>query len=197
MTDSKENIRQYLIDTGREIVETKGLEFLTARKLSEASGCSVGTIYNQFSNMDNLVTEINIQTLSNLYGLMKKVRPSSKAYNNLNAYIDVFVSFVLSNANLWFMLYEYHMHTKELPLRYKGMIVRLIQLWQPSFDSIYKHLNARKRKVAREVMWLSLFALSSFLTTNIINDFKMINKKNLCKLMLNTYLAGLAVLRKG
>ena len=102
MTDSKENIRQYLIDTGREIVETKGLEFLTARKLSEASGCSVGTIYNQFSNMDNLVTEINIQTLSNLYGLMKKVRPSSKAYNNLNAYIDVFVSFVLSNFRIIF-----------------------------------------------------------------------------------------------
>ena len=96
MTDSKENIRQYLIKIGRDIVETKGLEFLTARKLSEASGCSVGTIYNQFSNMDNLVAEINIQTLNNLYILMKKVRPSSKAYNNLNAYIDVFISFVLT-----------------------------------------------------------------------------------------------------
>ena len=72
-----------------------------------------------------------------------------------------------------------------------------MKLWQPSFDALYTHMNARKRKVARQVLWLSLFALSSFLTTRIIDDFKMVNKKSLCKLMLNTYLAGLAVLKKG
>ena len=55
MTESKENIRTYLIGVGRQLVESKGMEYLTARKLSEASGCSVGTIYNQFSNMDNLI----------------------------------------------------------------------------------------------------------------------------------------------
>ena len=70
MTESKENIRTYLISVGREIVESKGMEYLTARKLSDASGCSVGTIYNQFSNMDNLVAAINLQTLKRLYDKM-------------------------------------------------------------------------------------------------------------------------------
>ena len=48
MTDKKDNIRAALLAKGRELVSEKGPEFLTARKLSEASGYSVGTIYNQF-----------------------------------------------------------------------------------------------------------------------------------------------------
>ena len=191
MVDYKENIRRYLVEVGRKMVEEKGQEFLTARKLSEMSGCSVGTIYNQFSAMDKLITEINIETLKSLYNLLLRVKTERSAYKNLNAYIDVFVGYVLSNPNLWLMLYNYHLNTQKLPLSYKAMIIKMMKLWQPSFDALYTHMNARKRKVARQVLWLSLFALSSFLTTRIIDEFKMVNKKSLCKLMLNTYLAGL------
>ncbi len=197
MTESKENIRTYLIGVGRQMVESKGMEYLTARKLSEASGCSVGTIYNQFSNMDNLIAAINLQTLKQLYDKMSQIETSKNAYKNLNTYLDIFVGYVLQNENLWFLLYNYHLRAAKQPQGYRAMIIRMMQLWQPSFDAIYTHLNARKKKVARQVLWLSLFAMSSFLTTTIINDFRMVTKKNLCKLMLNTYLAGLAVLKRG
>ena len=197
MTESKENIRTYLIGVGRQMVESKGMEYLTARKLSEASGCSVGTIYNQFSNMDNLIAAINLQTLKQLYDKMSQIETSKNAYKNLNTYLDIFVGYVLQNENLWFLLYNYHLRAAKQPQGYRAMIIRMMQLWQPSFDAIYTHLNARKKKVARQVLWLSLFAMSSFLTTTIINDFRMVTKKNLCKLMLNTYLAGLAFLKRG
>lgn len=197
MTESKENIRTYLIGVGRQMVKSKGMEYLTARKLSEASGCSVGTIYNQFSNMDNLIAAINLQTLKQLYDKMSQIETSKNAYKNLNTYLDIFVGYVLQNENLWFLLYNYHLRVAKQPQGYRAMIIRMMQLWQPSFDAIYTHLNARKKKVARQVLWLSLFAMSSFLTTTIINDFRMVTKKNLCKLMLNTYLAGLAVLKRG
>ena len=38
----KDNIRKILIKTGRRLVKEKGAEYLTARKLSDASGYSVG-----------------------------------------------------------------------------------------------------------------------------------------------------------
>ena len=47
MTKTKEEIRVDLILKAREILKDKGLEFLTARKLADYSGYSVGTIYNQ------------------------------------------------------------------------------------------------------------------------------------------------------
>ena len=40
----KDNIQNLLLETGRKIVQEKGTDALTVRKLSEASGCSVGAI---------------------------------------------------------------------------------------------------------------------------------------------------------
>lgn len=197
MSENKASIRAELLVTGRRLVEEKGAEFLTARKLSEASGFSVGMIYGQYSNMDKFIEALNIETLSELYQSMRKYKTERNAYKNLNNWLDAFVSFVLLNSNRWFLLYNYHLRAQELPMKYKTAIIKLTRLWEPSFNAVYSRLNPRKRKLARQVLWLSLFALSSFLTTRTIDNLNMINKKNLCKLMLNTYLAGIAVLRKG
>ena len=197
MPDKKENIRELLLQTAQSLVEDKGAEYLTARKLSEASGCSVGTIYNQFASMDELFAALNIATLADLQTAMKRVAVGPNAYKNLNAWLDSFVSFVLANPNRWFLLYNYHLRGGHLSAEYRQQIISLTQMWQKSFDAVYAHLNARKRRLARQVLWLSLFALSSFLTTKVIDNLSMVNKKNLCKLLLNTYLAGIAVLKKG
>ena len=197
MPDKKENIRELLLQTAQSLVEDKGAEYLTARKLSEASGCSVGTIYNQFASMDELFASLNIATLTDLQMAMKRVAVGPNAYKNLNAWLDSFVSFVLANPNRWFLLYNYHLRGGHLSATYRQQIISLTQMWQKSFDAVYAHLNARKRRLARQVLWLSLFALSSFLTTKVIDNLSMVNKKNLCKLLLNTYLAGIAVLKKG
>ena len=67
MTITKDNIRRILISKGRLLVKEKGADYLTARKLAEASAYSVGTIYNQFGTMDNFVLEQNKQTLSGCF----------------------------------------------------------------------------------------------------------------------------------
>lgn len=46
----KEQVRTNLLNIGRKLVIEKGADYLTARKLSQASNVSVGTIYNQFSD---------------------------------------------------------------------------------------------------------------------------------------------------
>ena len=69
--NNKAEVRKLLLETGRRLVNEYGAEFLTARKLSEASGCSVGTIYNQFGNMDNFVMEQNIITINELSDKLK------------------------------------------------------------------------------------------------------------------------------
>ena len=77
---TKDNIREYLLAKGRELVVSQGAAFLTARKLAEASGCSVGTIYNQFANMDNFIMAENLQTLDELAGSLRKLSPDSSAF---------------------------------------------------------------------------------------------------------------------
>ena len=77
MLENKENIRPSLLSAGCRLVEEKGAEYLTARKLSEASGYSVGTIYNQFANMDEFICALNLETLRELQKRMEPIKTST------------------------------------------------------------------------------------------------------------------------
>ncbi len=198
MTDKKDNIRSALLAKGRELVCAKGTAFLTARKLSEASGYSVGTIYNQFANMDEFIFAQNILTLEALEERFQKILPDSSAYKNLNRYVDVFVGFVLENPNLWMLLYNQHLkpEAKVLPFAYRRKLALVPQRLEKEFAKIFRQLSRRERKLSMQVLWLALFSLSSFLITPGLDNFSALNKENLCKLLLNTYLGGLAVLKR-
>lgn len=198
MTEIKDKIHDILIKKGRELVKNKGAEFLTARKLSEATSYSVGTIYNQFSNMDKFVLEQNMLTLDELYNTLSKLLPDTNPYKNLNRYIDAFVVFVLNQPNLWFLLFNFHISSKYecFPSAYLRKLLKITNLWRREFNAVFSELNAAERKVSLQVLWLSMFSLSSFLTLNGLDKMSKLNKKNICKLLLNTYLAGLSVLKK-
>lgn len=199
MTDTKDNkkaeIRALLIKTGRELVVQKGAEFLTARKLSEASGCSVGTIYNQFANMDNFVIAQNMLTLDDLVLAMRQIVPSQDSYKNLNMYADVYAGWVLGHENLWFLLFNFHLHHKGcgLPVAYLRRFVRLAEVWKTDFEREVGRFGRKEKKLFRQVLMLAMFSLSSFLATQQGGKH---SRKNICKLLLNCYLAGLKVLRQ-
>ena len=196
MQNIKDNTYQKLMDTGRKLVEEKGAEFLTARKLSEASGCSIGTIYNQFSSMDDFIADQNEQTLKELFVYINSVSKGKSSYQNLNNYVDSFVDFVLRHRQLWFLLYNFHLCNKNFQLKhsYKKILVKLSSIAYADLSNVFSQIEAKRLKLANQVLWLSLMAVSSMLTTNVLDNMGLVNKNNLCKVMFNTYLAGMMVL---
>ena len=78
----KDNIQNLLLKVGRNMVRDGGPEALTVRKLSEASGCSVGAIYNQFANMENFIVIQNYMTLDELFALLIKVKKTDNAFGD-------------------------------------------------------------------------------------------------------------------
>lgn len=195
---TKDNIEQKLINAGRQLIVEKGVEFLTARKLSEASGYSVGTIYNQFGNMDNFVLIENYLTLEALYKRLVQKEVSGTAYQRLNLYVREFVDFVLENKNLWFMVHQFHLknNDKNFSMEYLKKIVQITGLIEKTAKPLYAQMQTPERILSINVLWLSMFSLSAFLTTKSLDSMTKINKKLLCELLLNTYLAGMKVLEK-
>lgn len=193
MNKNKENIYQNLLEKGRLLVCEKGAEFLTARKLSETSGYSIGTIYNQFANMDEYILEQNIQTLEELYKQFCLYIPEKNAYVNLNRYLEIFTNFVLSHQNLWFLLFNFHLQgeRKATSFKYNKLIFQIISIWQKEFERTFKKLTKAEIKVSLQTLWLSLFSLSSFLT----HAQNKLEQKKICQILLNTYLAGLTILK--
>ncbi len=196
MAKTKEDIRVDLIIKAREMIKDKGLEFLTARKLSDYSGYSVGTIYNQFKSMDNLVMWENCLTLDELIERLDAVEKSSDVYKNLNRLIDKFVDFVLENKNLWFTLYNFHFKdiSDTYAVFYLRRILRIVQFLESNLCKLFTKISANERKVSTEVLFTSLFAISSLLTSE--RDFQRLSKKYVVRVMFNTYLAGMSLIEQ-
>ena len=194
----KDNIQNLLLETGRKIVQEKGTEALTVRKLSEASGCSVGAIYNQFSNMDNFVVIQNYMTLDALAGCLEKVQKTGDAFADMNAFLHEFINFVIENKNLWFMLHSFHLRNNNRTFSYFYLrkVVKITGLINKLLIQLVPNMERPEIILSSQILWLTLFALSSFLTKDILDSFTKVNKETICQLMFNTYVAGLTVLEK-
>lgn len=191
----KDNIQNQLIQIGRKIIKDKGVTALTARKLAEASNCSVGAIYNQFSNMDNYVLVQNYLTLDELSQKLITVKKSENPFNDINNLIQSFVDFVFENNNLWYMLYNFHLNnTRQFSFYYLRKVVSLVKLVNVHLEKIVPNMEVPERLVSAQVLWLTLFSMSAFLTNASLEGFSKVNKYSICRLMLDTYLAGLTVL---
>lgn len=194
----KDDIQSLLLKIGRRIVQEKGTEALTVRKLSEASGCSVGAIYNQFSNMENFIVIENYMTLDALGKKLATVSQTQNPYFDMNNLLNTFVDFVLKNKNLWYMLYHFHLRKEghSYSFFYLRKVAFITRRLSKLIQRIVPDMERPERILSTQVLWLTLFGLSSFLTKDILDSFSKINRQTLCQILLNTYIAGLTVLEK-
>ena len=192
----KDNIQKTLLDIGRKLVQERGMEHLTARKLSEASGCSVGAIYNQFSNMDNFIVVLNCMTLDDLLQHLETVPLTDDAHVDMNNLAHCFSDFVLHNKNLWFMLYNFYLRSdkREYSYAYLRKIVRIISIVSRVLQRTLPTMEYPERILSSQILWLTLFALSPFLANDTLNTTSKVNSEMLCQVVLNTFVAGLTVL---
>ena len=196
MQNIKDEIHKKLLEAGRHLVCEKGTEFLTARKLSEASGCSIGTIYNQFSNMDEFISEQNEMTLNELFIFLSQEKYDADSYVNLNKMADIFAKFVLDNRQLWSLLYNFHFqHTKySFSYRYRKNLLKVVNFANRDFDNLFIKLPRLKVKTMRNVLFLSLAGLSSVLSSDALSSNGNIKPRQVAKIFLNVFLAGTGVL---
>ena len=194
----KEETKKALLKCGRNLVEKDGIEALSARKLAKAANSSVGVIYNIFATMDDYVAEQNVLTLQELYQQMNSLVLSKNPFNNLNHYADVLSAYIEANPNLWHLLYNRHLAADALKSTIaEARIIKKIDILI-SFQVVplIGNMNAKEKRLAIKVLEMSLFAVSGYLLGNKLNAKSGLNRGSLCKLLMNTYVAGMASLRK-
>jgi AcrR family transcriptional regulator len=75
-TDRHTALREQLIDAAECTIAEKGLTALKARDLAQEVGCAVGTIYNVFEHLDELVLCVGLRTLAMLEAALAVPSPS-------------------------------------------------------------------------------------------------------------------------
>ena len=93
---------------------------------------------------------------------------------------------------------HYNFHFKNImdnfAVFYLRRILKIIKLLENNLYKLFTKVPGNERRVSTEVLFISLFALSSLLTTE--REFARLEKKYVVKILFNTYLAGVSCLEK-
>lgn len=194
----RNKMKETLLSCGRKLVAENGADALSARKLAQEANSSVGMIYNLFGTMDNFIAEQNILTLKELFEQMSGVVLSKSPFNNLNRYADVLTSYIEANPNLWYLLYSRHLAAAapKSTMAEARIIKKIDVLIGMQAAKLIGGMSVKEKRLALKVLEMSLFALSGYLLGSKLNPKSGVNRGNLCKLLMNTYIAGLASLKR-
>ncbi len=104
--ESRDELRTAMIDAAERIITAQGVEALTARRLAADLSIAVGTTYNVFRQMDDLIGEVNARTIAKITEVITSVDKAGRESEELlMAYADAYIGFVTSNSNTWAALF--------------------------------------------------------------------------------------------
>lgn len=109
----RDNLRASTRDIAHKILTTNGLVELQARKVATAANCSVGTLYNIWRNLDELIIAANAVTLGQLGSTLTLAReatqPETTLHERLLVLAGAYTRFAIENQNAWRSLFDHRM----------------------------------------------------------------------------------------
>jgi AcrR family transcriptional regulator len=103
-----QGLRQALIAAAERLIEDHGLAALRARELANAAGCSLGAIYNVFADLDELILEVNANTLRAMDAAMAEIAPGSPAAQFL-ALAEAYLNYAAQHRRRWDALFSHRL----------------------------------------------------------------------------------------
>jgi len=113
--DRHATLRTRLIDAAERTIAEHGLTALKARDLAREAGCAVGTIYNVFEHLDELVLAVGSRTLAMLDEALGAVRSANPCGLPAEAMADLvrlalaYLEFAATHTVRWRALFEHRM----------------------------------------------------------------------------------------
>ena len=159
---SREELAALALDAARKIVELEGLRGLTARRVARDIGYTIGTIYNHFENLDDLIMRLNGQTLDALYTGLTQTPLGDEPVAALRTLTERYLQFTSQNPRLWASLFEFHPSEGQgLPDWHGEKILRLLGLVERALAPLLAHGTEAQRLHCARVIWSSLHGICS------------------------------------
>lgn len=159
-TDRHEALRMRLIDAAEHTIATNGLSALRARDLAREAGCSVGTIYNVFEHLDELILCVGSRTLAMLDAELGDVQ-SPSPYASIDAAVDdlvrlalAYLEFAATHTVRWRALFEHRMsEARPLPEWFVQQQHALFAQVERPLRTLLPELHADARRILARTLF--------------------------------------------
>lgn len=190
--EKRETLKLDLQQEARQMILEQGYKNVSVRKLATRAGCAVGMVYTVYRDFDDLMFQVNGQTLQSLYRQLKDIQetggdPVLTCQKMGRAYIR----FAEERPHLWAAVFE-HLYGQNgpRPAWYQQIIddsfALLEQVLQPYFAA-----NPRKCVRAARVLWAGLHGITMLARLNKLDAAGSDSALALSDSLVEHYLSGM------
>ncbi len=194
---SREEIKTMAIQAAHQIVEREGLVALTTRKVANAIGYTVGTLYHVFQNQDELIVHVNAATLDDLY---KQLSESATHCRKPESCVLIlgheYVRFAYQHRNLWSSVFEHSLPAgDETPEWFRARVTKLFGLIEAALENITGNQRI-DTQLASNALWSGVHGICVLGITGKLEHADEKNINVLVDSLIRNYLAGLSAPKK-
>ncbi len=188
-----------VLHEARKLVADHGLSALTARTLAQAVGCSVGTLYNLYPNLDTVRLHLNAELLDRLQVVMaaadEAVAADAAVETRLLALAKAYLSFARSNLNLFQTLIDNRppVLTEPLPDWLLERIVRLRRGIEMAVAPLIPHASPDRLERAAATTWAAVNGLVEGIVSGNLAPVSSADPELMMAELVETLAAGLRV----
>lgn len=186
-----------LLTAGEDILRERGRRGLTARALAQRIGYSVGTVYNFFDNLDDLVLQINGRTLDAMYDALSAAPTRGGPEAALRALARAYVRFAAENRPLWNAVFAHSLANKRpMTEAYLAKTDRLLSLVETALAPLFPDRDRDQRRKAALALWSSLHGVCALPLAGTRDLVVSQSVAEMADLLIDNYLAGLRLERQ-
>jgi AcrR family transcriptional regulator len=109
----RQRVKIYFLEAAKEIISSEGVENISVRKVADIAGYSYATIYNYFSDLNELLCEVKVSMINDIAEwLQKKMQQSTYDIEGIKKLFGVYISYYFKNPNIFRFFY---LHSLEKP----------------------------------------------------------------------------------
>ena len=189
---SHEELKVMILEAARQLVEQEGYSSLSMRKIGTAIGYSPGTIYNIFTNLDDLVLQLNARTLDELYLSLMTTNKDGSVEDNFDRLMCGYLEFVEAKRNLWRTLFDHRPAMDcDLPDWYSVRVEKLLSLLDDTLRPYFEGKDPASLRKSSATLWAGLHGIVSLTDSNKLDVISDASPLELCRLLVSQFLNGL------
>ena len=191
MPHDHDEMRARAVASARAAVAEGGIPALTARRVAGELGCSVGSLYNLFVDLDDLVLHVAASVVDDmqqaLFGPQLPADPAA-------ALIEIalrYVAFAEREGRIWALVFEHEPgHDRPTPAWQVARIERLVASVAAVAAPLLGGSDAAAARADVEVLWASVHGIAALAQKNKLGFVTATPPADLACRLVATFLAG-------
>lgn len=190
---NREELHGLILAAARRITEESGFRALTARNVADSIGYSPGTLYNLFDNIDDLVVQVNGDTLDALFTALRRTPSSGQPNIDVAALCSQYLAFLDQNSNLWDLLFEYSYASEfQLPDWYRKKIDQGLEILGAALSPIFPAGRDQEKSKAAQTLWASMQGICSLSKNGKLDVIDGRSRADMTQSLVTNFVAGLS-----